>query len=199
MKTYKRSLGEVFGEKIQRPWVHILFGARQTGKSTLIREALPSDAYIFNLADPAERARFSAHPEELIRICRSLPKRPEPWFVFVDEAQTVPEIFNSVQVLFDEDHDSRRFILCGSSARKLRTNGANLLPGRSIQYSLFPLTSQEYRHAEIEGLPVSSFLSRGSMIPPLQESRTPRKRRPNTNPFPSGSWRTASYSATFPG
>jgi predicted AAA+ superfamily ATPase len=184
MKIYARTLAATFREKIERPWVHILFGARQTGKSTLIRQALPDDAYVFNLADPAERASFSAHPEELIRICRSMPRRSEPWVVFIDEAQTVPEIFNAVQLLFDEDHESRRFILCGSSARKLRTSGANLLPGRSIQYSLFPLTTPEYRPIAIDGLPVSSLLSQGSLIPSLQAAQVEISQRPDQEVFP---------------
>ncbi|MDP3177724.1 MAG: AAA family ATPase [Spirochaetaceae bacterium] len=152
--------------------------------STLIRRELPGDAYIFNLADPAERAAFSAHPEELIRICRSMPKREEPWFVFIDEAQTVPDIFNAVQVLFDEDRESRRIILCGSSARKLRTSGANLLPGRSIQYSLFPLTSPEYLSIGIEGFPVASVLAQGSLIPALRASEPETGRTVAVESFP---------------
>ena len=176
MKLYRRTFTATFREKIKRPWVHILFGARQTGKSTLVWQGLPDDAYIFNLSDPAERASFSAHPEELIRICRSMPKRGEPWFVFIDEAQTVPALFDAVQVLFDENHERHRFILCGSSARKLRTSGANLLPGRSIQYSLLPLTSPEYRQIETEGLPVSSLLAQGSLIPALSAAQ------PGSNP-----------------
>ena len=168
MKHYSRHFETTFGTRIQRPWVHILFGARQTGKSTLVRKVLPADAYIINLADPAERASYASHPEELIRMCRAMPNRHEPWTVFIDEAQTVPDIFNAVQVLFDEDHDRHRFVLCGSSARKLRTSGANLLPGRSIQYSLYPLTTPEYRQIKVSGLPVGSILARGSLLPPLQ-------------------------------
>jgi len=177
MKHYSRHFETTFGERIQRPWVHILFGARQTGKSTLVRNVLQSDAYIINLANPAERAAYASHPEELIRLCRAMPRRHEPWTVFIDEAQTVPDIFNAVQVLFDEDHDRHRFILCGSSARKLRTSGANLLPGRSIQYSLYPLTTPEYRQIEVTGLPVDSILAAGSLLPPLQREPPDQKLR----------------------
>jgi predicted AAA+ superfamily ATPase len=63
--------------------------------------------------------------------------------VIVDEAQTSPDIFNAVQHLYDEDKQRWRFILCGSSARKLRRIGANLLPGRSIYHRLYPLIQAE--------------------------------------------------------
>ena len=59
MRHYYRHFETRFGASIQRPWVHILFGARQTGKSTLIRNVLSADAYIVNLANPAERAEYA--------------------------------------------------------------------------------------------------------------------------------------------
>ncbi len=132
-----------FRRKLERPFVHLLFGARQTGKSTLVDSLLPSDALRVDLADPLERSRYLANPGELGRLCRALPPRREPWFVFVDEAQSVPSIFDSVQSLYDSDKKRWRFVLCGSSARRLRATGANLLPGRSILHSLFPLTLAE--------------------------------------------------------
>jgi len=174
MYYYHRAFADEFRQKMQRPWVHVLFGARQTGKSTLVRRLLPEDAYIINLANPAERLLYHAHPEELIRLCRALPERPEPWFVFIDEAQTIPDLFNAVQTLYDEDKTRYRFILCGSSARKLRTSGANLLPGRSIQYSLYPLVSSEYKIVEIPGIPVRAIMADGSLIPQLRAAAVPR-------------------------
>jgi predicted AAA+ superfamily ATPase len=63
--------------------------------------------------------------------------------VIVDEAQLSPEIFNAVQHLYDEDKQRWHFILCGSSARKLRRIGANLLPGRSLYHRLYPLVQAE--------------------------------------------------------
>jgi predicted AAA+ superfamily ATPase len=93
-----------------KPFVQIVFGARQTGKSTLVR-SLPA-------------------------------KGPANW-VFVDEAQWVPSVFDAVQHLYDRDQRRWHFILCGSSARKLRQTGANLLPGRSFLHRLFPLTLAE--------------------------------------------------------
>ena len=106
--------------KLNRPYVHLLFGARQTGKSTLLNRLIPEDALRFNLADPHERSRHLANPGEFAQACRSLPANKKGQFVFVDEAQSVPSIFDAVQLLYDADKTRWRFVLCGSSARKLR-------------------------------------------------------------------------------
>ena len=106
--------------KLARPFVHVVFGARQCGKSTLIRSLLPQDAEIMDLSNPGERSRFLREPERLIKICQALPIRKEPRTVFIDEVQAVPALFDAVQHLYDSDKKRWRFILCGSSARKLR-------------------------------------------------------------------------------
>lgn len=131
-------------EKLERPFVHLLFGARQTGKSTLLRSLLPDDALVFDLADPQERTRLLARPELFLQACRALPISRKGQTVLVDEAQTVPALFDAVQRLYDADKRRWRFVLCGSSARKLRTTGANLLPGRSFLHRLYPLTLAEH-------------------------------------------------------
>lgn len=129
--------------KLGAPYVHVVFGARQVGKTTLLRALLPPDAVIVDLAIPRERVRYLSDPDLLIALCRGLPHRKEPHVVFVDEAQSVPAIFDAVQHLFDTDKRRFRFVLCGSSARKLRATGANLLPGRSFLHRLLPLTLPE--------------------------------------------------------
>lgn len=144
MSLFYRQYSAVFAKKIQSPYVHILFGARQTGKSTLIKSLLPAGAKTINLADPAERVRFTASPGLFSEVCKGLRHDEGVAYVFVDEAQTVPSIFDAVQSLYDADKDRYRFILCGSSARKLRMSGANLLPGRSIRHILHPLVNPEY-------------------------------------------------------
>ncbi len=126
-----------------RPYVQIVFGARQTGKSTLIRSLLPEGATVVDLSDPRERGLYLNDPGRFITLCRSLPARGPATWVFVDEAQSVPSIFDSVQHLYDREKQRWHFILCGSSARKLRQTGANLLPGRSFLHRLFPLTRIE--------------------------------------------------------
>lgn len=141
---FDRWYAGILREKLARPYVHLVFGARQTGKSTLLRALLPRETLVIDLADPKERTRHLADPGAFVKDCRSLPADQKGQFVFVDEAQAVPTIFDAVQHLFDRDKTRWRFVLCGSSARKLRRIGANLLPGRSFYHRLFPLTLAEH-------------------------------------------------------
>jgi uncharacterized protein len=142
--VFARWYAAILEQKLRRPYVHLVFGARQTGKSTLIRSQLPDDALIVDLSDPEERSRHLAAPGDFIRTCRALRSRRQPWFVFVDEVQSVPAIFDAVQHLYDQDKQRWRFVLCGSTARKLRRTGANLLPGRSMFHRIVPLTLPEH-------------------------------------------------------
>jgi predicted AAA+ superfamily ATPase len=144
--------------QLSKPFVHILFGARQTGKTTLLRNLLPNASLSYNLADPEERTRLLAEPGIFRKECEALPKRREPHIVFVDEAQAVPHVFDAVQVLYDMDKRRWRFVMCGSSARKLRTTGANLLPGRAILYRLYPLILQERPPLDSERVPADMAL-----------------------------------------
>jgi predicted AAA+ superfamily ATPase len=141
---FDRWCADTLRAKLARPYVHLLFGARQTGKSTLLRALLPPETMIVNLADPMERTRHLADPGAFAHDCRSLPGGQKGRFVFVDEVQSVPSIFDAVQHLYDGDKTRWRFVLCGSSARKLRRIGANLLPGRSFYHRLLPLTLAEH-------------------------------------------------------
>ena len=161
-------------EKLTRPYVHLVFGARQTGKSTLLRALLPPKALVVNLADPRERTRHLADPGAFLDLCRTLPADQQGQFVFVDEAQAVPTIFDAVQHLYDGDKTRWRFVLCGSSARKLRRIGANLLPGRSFYHRLLPLTLAEHPASE----------------PPIPYAVSPLpfpwgEGHPHTKPFPA--------------
>ena len=128
---------------LRKPFVHILFGARQTGKTTLLRSLIPNPALAMNLADPEERTRLMADPGLFRRECEALPVTSESSVVWVDEAQAVPSVFDAVQVMFDANPGRWRFVLSGSSARKLRKTGANLLPGRAILHRLYPLVTVE--------------------------------------------------------
>jgi predicted AAA+ superfamily ATPase len=60
-------------EKLGRPYVHLIFGARQTGKSTLLRSLLPSETLVMDLADPQERTRHLADAGAFAQDCRALP------------------------------------------------------------------------------------------------------------------------------
>lgn len=154
--------------RLARPYVHLLFGARQTGKSTLLDTLLPADSVRINMADPQERSRYLAHPGQFTQVCRSLPVRKKAQVVFVDEAQSVPAIFDAVQFLYDSDKTRWRFVLCGSSSRKLRATGASLLPGRSLLHHLYPLTVAEHPAKDSHISPAQSplpFPWRGSQGP----------------------------------
>jgi predicted AAA+ superfamily ATPase len=140
---YSRLVEQTWAKKLESPYVHIIFGARQTGKSTLLSKLVPNAVIRLDFSDPGQRSEYLRHPERLIAECRSLPTKSEPCIVVIDEAQNVPALFDSVQHLYDSDKSRWRFILCGSSARKLRLTGANLLPGRAIVHHLYPLTLAE--------------------------------------------------------
>lgn len=162
---FDRWYASALSAKLARPFVHIVFGARQCGKSTLIRSLLPDDAHVFDLSDPGERSRFLREPERLIGICQAFPARKEPHTVFVDEVQAVPALFDAVQHLYDSDKKRWRFILCGSSARKLRQTGANLLPGRGFVHHLFPLMMAE-RPPPKSLMPAGNGILEMGFVPP---------------------------------
>lgn len=131
------------GKSLAKPFVHILFGARQTGKSSLVRELVPEPSLSYDFSNPAERTRLLADPGAFVRECEALKKRSAAHFVVVDEAQNVPSVFGAVQHLYDREKTRWRFIMLGSSARKLRLTGANLLPGRALLHRLMPLVLAE--------------------------------------------------------
>ena len=140
---YSRWIEPLWSKKFSAPYVHLVFGARQTGKSTLLRKLLPEAAIWLDFSRPAERGEYLRNSDLLVQRCRALPKSRRPATVVVDEAQNVPAIFDAVQHLYDSDKCRWRFVLCGSSARKLRMTGANLLPGRSLLHHLYPLLMAE--------------------------------------------------------
>lgn len=115
----------------------LLLGARQVGKTTLLR-ALPTVRFI-NLADDATFLSFARDPSLLVRELRA--ERSRGW-VAIDEVQRVPRLLSSVQLLVDEGAPFR-FALTGSSARKLRRGEVNLLPGRALLETLDPLLASE--------------------------------------------------------
>lgn len=115
-----------------------LLGARQTGKSTLLKILFPHARYV-DLLKSDEFARYSRRPE-LLREELSL--LPESELVIIDEIQKIPALLDDVHWLIS-NHHHLRFILSGSSARKLRRSGANLLAGRAVRKHLYPFVSAE--------------------------------------------------------
>lgn len=114
----------------------LIFGPRQVGKTTLVQNILENveNKIEYFLQNPATRQEIEADPSIIIRQAEAFGGKP---VVFVDEAQKVPEVFDSAQFLIDKKEAS--FILTGSSARKLKRSGVNLLPGRIKRFYLDPL------------------------------------------------------------
>ncbi len=114
-----------------------LWGSRQTGKSTLLKMLFPK-ARVYDLLKTDVRMSFQLRPALLREECELLDAGE---LVIIDEVQKVPALLDEVHWLIE--NRGLRFILSGSSARKLRRSGANLLGGRALRRTLFPLVSAE--------------------------------------------------------
>jgi uncharacterized protein len=141
-----------------------LWGARQTGKSTLLKTLFPGNRY-YDLLKGEEFERFKRRPE-LLREELMLCEGNE--LIIIDEVQKIPQLLDEVHWLIT--NQKLRFILSGSSARKLKRTGANLLGGRAIRNVLFPLVSREIPDFEIE-----KAINNG-MLPRHYQLNNPKKR-----------------------
>jgi len=130
---------------------HFLFGPRQTGKSFLINQSLP-DVRVYDLLDTSIYLALSQNP---LRLSQEL--RPKDRIVVIDEIQRLPDLLNEVHRLIE----TRRikFLLTGSSARKLRRGEVNLLGGRARTKHLHPLTYKELG----KDFNLSQALTRGTL------------------------------------
>ncbi len=143
------------------------WGPRQVGKSTFLKDFFPSSLY-YDLLLPSEFERLSRNPEilkEEVLAYRDTKRSFNP--IIIDEVQKLPPLLDLVQWLMVNHH--KQFILCGSSARKLKRGGANLLGGRALRYELFPLVS-----AEIDNFDLIRALNHG-LIPRHYLSNNPKK------------------------
>ena len=114
-----------------------LWGARQTGKTTWLKQAYPT-AVFYDLLDSSVLLRLAGNPRTL---GEELATMDNPEVVVIDEVQKLPVLLDEVHRLIESMHYT--FILCGSSARKLRRQGVNLLGGRAWRYAMYPLTAAE--------------------------------------------------------
>jgi uncharacterized protein len=117
-----------------------LSGPRGTGKTSWIKEHLPTSLYI-DLLDFATYGALVANPGRLESM---IPPQYKDWII-IDEVQRVPELLNEVHRLIEGR--KLRFLLTGSSARTLRRRGVNLLAGRALRYHMHPLVIQEIGEA----------------------------------------------------
>ena len=117
-----------------------LWGARKTGKSTYLKEHFPESIY-YDLLKTDELTRLLSAPhhlrEELSAVSQQQLRQP----VVIDEIQKVPMLLNEVHWLIENKKIG--FILCGSSARKLKRGAANLLGGRAWKFNFYPLVYPE--------------------------------------------------------
>ncbi|MFH1017238.1 MAG: AAA family ATPase [Pseudomonadota bacterium] len=131
METISRFFGPPKGS-------FFLFGPRGTGKSTYLRRQFPQ-ALFLDLLDPEQVRHLVAAPERLREIVAAHPEAPQ---IVIDEIQKVPELLSVVHTLIEERKE-RPFILTGSSARKLKRSGIDLLAGRALLKTLHPFMASE--------------------------------------------------------
>ncbi len=131
----------------------LLLGPRQVGKSTLMENLNPD--LTINLARESTYLEFASNPSALEERLTHLGQG----IILLDEIQRLPSLLNTVQVLLDDKNKSYRFLLTGSSARKLKRGKANLLPGRIHSFHLGPLTCEELNF-EVD---IKSLLAFGSL------------------------------------
>jgi len=115
-----------------------LLGPRGTGKTLWCAHEYP-DALRVDLLDPATLRQFSAQPERLRELVAANPRKKQ---VFIDEIQKLPELLEVIHLLI-ERRTGHQFVLTGSSARKLRHSGVNLLGGRAAEKHLHPYMAAE--------------------------------------------------------
>ncbi len=133
-----------------------LFGPRGSGKSThLVQHLITPNSLYINLLEDAPEARYQKNPDMLVSDV--LAKKDSIDWVIIDEVQKIPKLLDLVHKLIEENKIN--FALTGSSARKLKRAGANLLAGRAFWLNLFPLTCQELGDAFL----LQDILSWGSL------------------------------------
>ncbi len=143
----RRQIFEGLGKESTFFW-----GARQTGKTTLLKQLFPNAVYVDLLLN-SEFLRFSSNPDLLREIVEA--ESPDK-IVIIDEVQRLPDLLNEVHWLMV--NKGTQFILSGSSPRKIIRAGVNLLGGRALRYELYPLV-----YSEIDNFNLNKVLSWGSL------------------------------------
>lgn len=146
-----------------------LLGPRGVGKTTLLKH-LPwfEQSLYINLLSVGEEQRFARNLDELVAITLALP--PQINHIIIDEVQKLPRLLDVVHHLIEST--DKKFILTGSSARKLKHGGANLLAGRAFVYHLYPFSYLEIP----KEFNLMDCLQWGT-LPKVVEYTTPEKRQ----------------------
>ncbi len=127
--------------KISESQSFFIFGARGTGKSTYLKNQFPHSFHYINLLEDKWESRYLKSADLLPQDLLALD--PQPKWVVIDEVQKVPKLLDIVHNLIESKN--YKFILTGSSARKLKRGMANLLAGRAFNYHMFPFTHLELK------------------------------------------------------
>lgn len=128
--------------KITNSFNCFLFGARGTGKTTYLQNYFNAqNAYWFDLLDIELEDRLVKTPSLFLEILSSLEKQIS--YIIIDEIQKIPRLLDLIHQFLQKNPERFKFILTGSSARKLKQGSANMLAGRAFMYYMFPLCYSE--------------------------------------------------------
>ncbi|MBN1904699.1 MAG: ATP-binding protein [Deltaproteobacteria bacterium] len=142
-----------------------IFGPRGTGKSTWLKKTF-QDSYLIDLLDEKTFREYIAHPERIRQVVEG---NPDIKRYIIDEVQKAPVLLDSIHSLIEE-YKTHQFILTGSSSRKLRRKGVNLLAGRALLTHFHPFIASELK----ENFSLDMALKFG-LIPLVISSDTPGK------------------------
>ncbi len=143
-----------------------LWGARQTGKSSYLKQHY-TDSIYYDLLDTHEMVRLTKSPHLLREEILAVPTAKLAHPVIIDEIQKIPNLLNEVHWLIE--NSPAQFILCGSSARQLKAQSTNLLGGRAWPYYFYPLSFCEIPNFDLltalqNGLIPNHYLSSSTYI-----------------------------------
>jgi predicted AAA+ superfamily ATPase len=130
-----------------------LFGPRSTGKTFWIKKTIPTEIPFFSLNQTSLYSRLMNDPSEISQILAPYKKTK---FAVIDEIQKIPLLLDEIQELIE--NEGFKFLLTGSSARKLKRSHANMLGGRAASVSFYPLT-----YFEIPDFDINRYLRWGGL------------------------------------
>lgn len=140
MKVDQQAIKRYFKLELPQGQSAFLWGARKTGKSTYLKQQFPASVY-YDLLKSEEEFRLKKAPEifreEILHLSSEQLAQP----IIIDEVQKVPKLLDEIHWLIE--NSPAYFILCGSSARKLKYGAANLLGGRAWRFTFYPLVYPE--------------------------------------------------------
>lgn len=142
MSLYKRLLKLTLPKRQSA----FLWGARKTGKSTYLKTVF-ADSLFYDLLKTDLYLELLNQPNKLREEILALPKENLKHPIIIDEVQKVPILLDEVHWLIE--NTEAHFILCGSSARKLKKTGANLLGGRAWHFTFYPLVYPEITNFDL--------------------------------------------------